>query len=101
MKAEAGGAGGIFGKNEANIQYVEFVNSGTVTGTVGDTGTLSGTGGIFGENTGYIKYSSLKNEVKGNVSGVNNVGGLIGINSGTIAGVEEIIMIKILIIYLL
>lgn len=86
VKAEAGGAGGIFGKNEANIQYVEFVNSGTVTGTVGDTGTLSGTGGIFGENTGYIKYSSLKNEVKGNVSGVNNVGGLIGINSGTIAG---------------
>ena len=47
VKAEAGGAGGIFGKNEANIQYVEFVNSGTVTGTVGDTGTLSGTGGIF------------------------------------------------------
>lgn len=80
--AEAGGAGGIFGKNEANIQYAEFVNSGTVTGTAGTTGT----GGIFGENTGDIKYSSLKNEVKGNVSGVNNVGGLIGINSGTIAG---------------
>ena len=84
--AEAGGAGGIFGKNEANIQYVEFVNSGKVTGTVGDKGTLSGTGGIFGENTGDIKYSSLKNEVKGNVSGVYNVGGLIGINSGTIEG---------------
>lgn len=86
VKAEAGGAGGIFGKNEANIQYAEFVNSGTVTGTVGDTGTLSGTGGIFGENTGNIDHSSLKNEVKGEVSGVNNVGGLIGINSGTIAG---------------
>lgn len=81
--AEAGGAGGIFGKNEANIQYAEFVNSGTVTGTAG---TLSGTGGIFGENTGNIDHSSLKNEVKGKVSGVNNVGGLIGINSGTIAG---------------
>ena len=81
--AEAGGAGGIFGKNEANIQYAEFVNSGKVTGTAG---TLSGTGGIFGENTGIIKYSSLKNEVKGKVSGVNNVGGLIGINSGTIEG---------------
>ena len=82
VKAEAGGAGGIFGKNEANIQYAEFVNSGKVTGTAGTTGT----GGIFGENTGDIKYSSLKNEVKGNVSGVNNVGGLIGINSGTIEG---------------
>ena len=80
--AEAGGAGGIFGKNKANIQYAEFVNSGTVTGTAGTTGT----GGIFGENTGIIKYSSLKNEVKGKVSGVNNVGGLIGINSGTITG---------------
>ena len=80
--AEVGGAGGIFGKNEANIQYAEFVNSGTVTGTAGTTGT----GGIFGENTGIIKYSSLKNEVKGKVSGVNNVGGLIGINSGTIEG---------------
>ena len=80
--AKAGGAGGIFGKNEANIQYAEFVNSGTVTGTAGTTGT----GGIFGENTGIIKYSSLKNEVKGKVSGVNNVGGLIGINSGTIEG---------------
>ena len=86
MTAEAGGAGGIFGKNEANIQYAEFVNSGKVTGTAGTTGTLSGTGGIFGENTGDIDHSSLKNEVKGNVSGVNNVGGLIGINSGTIEG---------------
>lgn len=86
VTAEDGGAGGIFGKNEANIQYAEFVNSGKVTGTAGTTGTLSGTGGIFGENTGIIKYSSLKNEVKGKVSGVNNVGGLIGINSGTIKG---------------
>ncbi|MGO5441740.1 hypothetical protein ACTQX2_12880, partial [Megamonas funiformis] len=86
VKAEAGGAGGIFGKNEANIQYAEFVNSGKVTGTAGTTGALSGTGGIFGENTGHIDHSSLKNEVKGNVSGVNNVGGLIGINSGTIEG---------------
>ena len=86
VKAEAGGAGGIFGKNEANIQYAEFVNSGKVTGTAGTTGALSGTGGIFGENTGHIDHSSLKNEVKGNVSGVNNVGGLIGINSGNIAG---------------
>ena len=82
VKAEAGGAGGIFGKNEANIQYAEFVNSGKVTGTAGTTGT----GGIFGENTGDIDHSSLKNEVNGNVSGVNNVGGLIGINSGTITG---------------
>ena len=86
VKAEAGGAGGIFGKNEANIQYAEFVNSGTVTGKADTTGTLSGTGGIFGENTGNIDHSSLKNEVKGEVSGVNNVGGLIGINSGTIEG---------------
>ena len=80
--AEAGGAGGIFGKNEADIQYAELSNSGTVTGTAGTTGT----GGIFGENTGDIDHSSLKNEVNGNVSGVNNVGGLIGINSGTIEG---------------
>ena len=80
--AEAGGAGGIFGKNKANIQYAEFVNSGKVTGTAGTTGT----GGIFGENTGDIDHSSLKNEVNGEVNGVNNVGGLIGINSGTIEG---------------
>ena len=84
--AEAGGAGGIFGKNKANIQYAELSNSGTVTGKADTTGTLSGTGGIFGENTGNIDHSSLKNEVKGEVSGVNNVGGLIGINSGNIAG---------------
>lgn len=84
--AEAGGAGGIFGKNEANIQYAELSNSGTVTGKADTTGTLSGTGGIFGENTGNIDHSSLRNEVNGEVSGVNNVGGLIGINSGTITG---------------
>lgn len=72
----------FFGKNEADIQYAELSNSGTVTGTAGTTGT----GGIFGENTGDIDHSSLKNEVNGNVSGVNNVGGLIGINSGTIKG---------------
>lgn len=83
VEATNGGAGGIFGENTGNLTYVEMTNSGTVTGT---DGRVSGTGGLIGVNSGNIKYSSLKNEVGGNVSGVNNVGGLIGINTGEIEG---------------
>ena len=53
----------------------------------------NGTGGIIGVN-GYkadgaganISNSSLMNRVNGNVSGVANVGGIIGINHGIITG---------------
>lgn len=53
----------------------------------------NGTGGIIGVN-GYkadgtganISHSSLMNRVNGNVSGVANVGGIIGINHGIITG---------------
>ncbi|WP_304065229.1 beta strand repeat-containing protein [Megamonas hypermegale] len=83
VEATNGGAGGIFGENTGNLTYVEMTNSGTVTGT---DGRVSGTGGLIGVNSGNIKYSSLKNEVGGNVSGVNNVGGLIGVNKGEIEG---------------
>lgn len=86
VEAEEGGAGGIFGENTGNLTYVEMTNSGTVTGTTGIDGSVSGTGGLIGVNRGDINYSSLKNEVGGNVSGVNNVGGLIGVNTGQIKG---------------
>lgn len=41
---------------------------------------------FFGVNTGNISTSSLINEVDGQVIGTNNVGGLIGKNTGTIIG---------------
>lgn len=79
--ATAGGAGGIFAVNNANITNSKLTNNGTVIGNSGN-----GTGGIFGVNTGNISTSSLINEVDGQVIGTNNVGGLIGVNTGNIEG---------------
>lgn len=82
--ATDGGAGGIFAENEGKIKYAEMTNDGVVEGNKGNT--TSATGGLIGVNSGDITYSSLKNEVGGQVSGVNNVGGLIGKNTGMIIG---------------
>ncbi len=79
--ATAGGAGGIFAVNNANITNSKLTNNGTVIGNSGN-----GTGGIFGVNSGDISESSLINEVDGQVIGTNNVGGLIGVNTGNIEG---------------
>ncbi|MDO4921379.1 MAG: filamentous hemagglutinin N-terminal domain-containing protein [Phascolarctobacterium sp.] len=76
-----GGAGGIFGVNESNMQHVTLINGGIVYGQ----GT-SGTGGLIGVNYGDINQSNLIGEVDGVVIGSANVGGLLGINYGTVAG---------------
>lgn len=93
--ALAGGAGGIIGENSADITYVNMKNEGEVHGNAPIEGSEeeNGTGGIIGVN-GYkaddtganISNSSLMNRVNGNVSGVANVGGIIGINHGVITG---------------
>ena len=93
--ALAGGAGGIIGENSADITHVIMKNEGEVHGNASDPGSTekNGTGGIIGVN-GYkadgtganISNSSLMNRVDGNVSGVANVGGIIGINHGVITG---------------
>ena len=93
--AKAGGAGGIIGENSADITHVIMKNEGEVHGNASDAGSTeeNGTGGIIGVN-GYkadgtganISNSSLMNRVDGNVSGVANVGGIIGINHGVITG---------------
>ena len=96
--ALAGGAGGIIGENSANITYVNMTNEGEVHGSASADGSKeeNGTGGIIGVN-GYkadgtganISNSSLMNRVDGNVSGVANVGGIIGINHGVITGSRD------------
>ena len=93
--ALAGGAGGIIGENSADITHVIMKNEGEVHGNASIKGSMeeNGTGGIIGVN-GYkadgtganISNSSLMNRVNGNVSGVANVGGIIGINHGIITG---------------
>ena len=93
--ALAGGAGGIIGENSADITHVIMKNEGEVHGNASIEGSTeeNGTGGIIGVN-GYkadgtganISNSSLMNRVNGNVSGVANVGGIIGINYGIITG---------------
>ena len=93
--ALAGGAGGIIGENSADITHVIMKNEGEVHGNASIEGSTeeNGTGGIIGVN-GYkadgtganISNSSLMNRVNGNVSGVANVGGIIGINYGVITG---------------
>lgn len=88
--ALAGGAGGIIGENSANITHVIMTNEGEVHGNASDPGSMqeNGTGGIIGVNDrgATISKSSLMNRVNGNVSGVANVGGIIGINYGVITG---------------
>jgi len=88
--ALAGGAGGIIGENSANITHVIMTNEGEVHGNASIEGSKeeNGTGGIIGVNAlgANISNSSLMNRVNGNVSGVANVGGIIGINHGIITG---------------
>lgn len=84
--AHNGGAGGIFGENIGKIEYVDMTNKGTVSGTYSENAGMNGTGGIFGVNKGNVIHSSLKNEIGGQVMGTQNVGGLIGQNSGDITG---------------
>lgn len=97
--ALAGGAGGIIGENSADITHVIMKNEGEVHGNASIEGSTeeNGTGGIIGVN-GYkadgtganISNSSLMNRVNGNVSGVANVGGIIGINDGVITGGRDV-----------
>ena len=88
--ALAGGAGGIIGENNADITYAIMKNEGEVHGTASDPDSPeeNGTGGIIGVNGAgvNISNSSLMNRVNGHVSGVANVGGIIGINHGIITG---------------
>ena len=88
--ALAGGAGGIIGENSANITHVIMKNEGEVHGSASIPGSPeeNGTGGIIGVNAlgATITNSSLMNGVNSNVSGVANVGGIIGINHGVITG---------------
>lgn len=88
--ALAGGAGGIIGENSADITHVIMKNEGEVHGNASIEGSTeeNGTGGIIGVNAvgANISNSSLMNRVNGNVSGVANVGGIIGINHGIITG---------------
>lgn len=88
--ALAGGAGGIIGENSADITHVIMKNEGEVHGNPSADGSEeeNGTGGIIGVNAvgATISNSSLMNRVNGNVSGVANVGGIIGINHGIITG---------------
>lgn len=91
--ALAGGAGGIIGENSAKITHVIMKNEGEVHGNASPDGSKeeNGTGGIIGVNGlgATISNSSLMNRVNGNVSGVANVGGIIGINHGVITGSRD------------
>ena len=87
--AIAGGAGGIIGENDAHISYAVMKNEGEVHGNASDASTKgqeNGTGGIIGVNNGNIQYSSMMNTLKGEVTGISNVGGIIGINHDTVTG---------------
>ena len=92
--ALAGGAGGIIGENSAKITHVIMKNEGEVHGNDSAAGSTeeNGTGGIIGVNAlgATITKSSLMNGVDGNVSGVANVGGIIGINYGVITGERDV-----------
>lgn len=88
-----GTVGGLIGKNEANVSHTSLINTGLVSGSTEQETTGVNVGGLIGENTatieggryvdesglGYYKYAIYNN---GTVIGKDNVGGLIGTNSG-------------------
>ena len=82
VTAENGGAAGIFYENEAALNNVELVNTGSVTGQSNNHGT----GGIIGVNSGTISGSTLANTGYVNAGSGENVGGLIGKNTGSVIG---------------
>ena len=88
--ATAGGAGGIIGENDAHISYAVMKNEGEVHGNASENSITqeNGTGGIIGVNgeNSSITNSSMMNTLKGKVTGISNVGGIIGINHGTVTG---------------
>ncbi len=93
----AGGAGGVMGENRGNISGVTLINAGTVHGNTGADGAeTDGTGGIIGSLTtrtdaanvvhGSVSGANLINTITAEVTGVSNVGGLIGYNGGIVSG---------------
>lgn len=91
-----GTVGGLIGKNEANVSHTSLINTGLVSGSTEQGTTGVNVGGLIGENTatieggryvdessglGYYKYAIYNN---GTVIGKENVGGLIGTNSGKV-----------------
>ncbi len=88
-----GTVGGLIGKNKANVSHTSLINTGLVSGSTEQVTTGVNVGGLIGENTatikggryvdesglGYYKYAIYNN---GTVIGKDNVGGLIGNNSG-------------------
>lgn len=82
VQALQGGAGGIFAVNHGDVTTSRLVNDAVVAG-----GAHAGaTGGIFAENTANIGKTTLVNGMNAEVIGLENVGGLIGTNEGTISG---------------
>lgn len=82
VQALQGGAGGIFAVNHGDVTNSRLVNDAVVAG-----GSHAGaTGGIFAENTANIGKTTLVNGMNAEVIGLENVGGLIGTNEGTISG---------------
>lgn len=82
VQALQGGAGGIFAVNHSDVTNSRLVNDAVVAG-----GARAGaTGGIFAENTANIGKTTLVNGMNAEVIGLENVGGLIGTNEGTISG---------------
>lgn len=82
VQARQGGAGGIFAVNHGDVTNSRLVNDAVVAG-----GAHAGaTGGIFAENTANIGKTTLVNGMNAEVIGLENVGGLIGTNEGTISG---------------
>lgn len=82
VQALQGGAGGIFAVNHGDVTNSRLVNDAVVAG-----GAHAGaTGGIFAENTANITKTTLVNGMNAEVIGLENVGGLIGTNEGTISG---------------
>lgn len=82
VQALQGGAGGIFAVNHGDVTNSRLVNDAVVAGGA-DAGA---TGGIFAENTANIGKTTLVNGMNAEVIGLENVGGLIGTNEGTISG---------------
>ncbi len=85
--ATQGGAGGIFGVNDvAEIRNVMLVNNGIVLGNSQVGNGEQGSGGIASVNNAVITDSTVAGRVDALVADNANVGGLFGVNNGSLIG---------------
>ncbi len=82
----SGDIGGLVGDNASSSTVSDSYATGSVSGTSGDIGGLVGSNGLMTNSSSGIVSSSY---ATGSVSGSGDIGGLVGVNYGSISAVKD------------